>query len=96
MDNGEGTTAATVNGSPDLIIAANGDWSYDLNETLRCAEPGAGDTLGDTLTVTSDDGTEQDITITITGVNDAATLVAHFQSASMKTPPIRLVTMPRS
>ncbi|UTW43991.1 VCBS domain-containing protein [bacterium SCSIO 12844] len=37
---------------------------------------GDGDTLTDTITVTSDDGTTQDITITITGTNDDPTIVA--------------------
>ncbi|UTW43351.1 VCBS domain-containing protein [bacterium SCSIO 12844] len=35
---------------------------------------GDGDTLTDTITVTSDDGTTQDITITITGTNDEPTI----------------------
>ncbi|UTW44002.1 VCBS domain-containing protein [bacterium SCSIO 12844] len=35
---------------------------------------GDGDTLTDTITVTSDDGTTQDITITITGTNDDPTI----------------------
>ncbi|MFC3052090.1 DUF4347 domain-containing protein [Kordiimonas pumila] len=77
VDPGEGTfTAETVNGTyGDLTIASNGDWSYDLDETLDAVQSLAdpGDTLTDTLTVTSDDGTEQDIAITITGVNDAPT-----------------------
>ncbi|WP_417456237.1 VCBS domain-containing protein [Kordiimonas sp.] len=77
IDTGEDVfTAGTVNGTyGDLTIAANGDWSYDLNETLAGVQGlGNGDTLGDTLTVTSGDGTEQNITITITGVNDVATI----------------------
>ncbi|WP_417459534.1 VCBS domain-containing protein [Kordiimonas sp.] len=84
MDNGEGTfTAGTTNGTyGDLTINAGGEWSHNLNETLAGVQSlGAGDTLGDTLTVTSDDGTEQDIAITITGVNDAATLAARSRVA---------------
>ncbi|MCJ9430065.1 beta strand repeat-containing protein [Kordiimonas marina] len=55
-----------------LTIDANGDWSYDLNgsnATVQALQ--AGDTLGDTLTVHSVDGTAQDIVITIDGANDA-------------------------
>uniref|UniRef100_UPI003A933240 VCBS domain-containing protein n=1 Tax=Kordiimonas sp. TaxID=1970157 RepID=UPI003A933240 len=74
VDGANSFTAETVGGTyGDLTIAANGDWSYDLDEANTDVQAlGAGDTLGDTLTVESADGTEQDITITISGVNDAA------------------------
>ncbi len=66
-------TAGVINGTyGDLTIAVNGDWTYNLDEDSTTVQGlSAGDTLGDTLTVTSADGTEQDIVITITGVNDA-------------------------
>ncbi|WP_417465733.1 VCBS domain-containing protein [Kordiimonas sp.] len=66
-------TAGVINGTyGDLTIAVNGDWTYNLDEDSTTVQGlGTGDTLGDTLTVTSADGTEQDIVITITGVNDA-------------------------
>ncbi len=98
VDNGEGTfTAATVNGSPgDLIIAANGDWSYDSMKHSRVCRARRRRYAGDTLTVTSDDGTEQDITITITGVNDAATFGGALSVSVDENATIRLVTMPRS
>ncbi|TNF68046.1 MAG: tandem-95 repeat protein, partial [Gammaproteobacteria bacterium] len=41
-----------------------------------------GETLTDTITVTSDDGTTQDITITITGTNDDPTAVADSLTTS--------------
>ncbi|WP_417451394.1 VCBS domain-containing protein, partial [Kordiimonas sp.] len=74
VDGANSFTAETVNGTyGDLAIAANGDWVYDLDETLAGVQAlGAGDTLGDTLTVESADGTEQSIVITVSGVNDAA------------------------
>ncbi|WP_262690046.1 DUF4347 domain-containing protein, partial [Kordiimonas aestuarii] len=75
-DAGESTfNVDTVNGSyGDLTIAANGDWVYDLDEANSDVQAlASGDTLGDTLTVSSADGTAQNITITINGVNDAAT-----------------------
>lgn len=54
-----------------LTIAANGDWVYDLDESNTDVQAlGAGDTLGDTLTVSSVDGTTQDITITIVGAEE--------------------------
>ncbi|MCJ9429302.1 DUF4347 domain-containing protein, partial [Kordiimonas marina] len=67
-------TADTIAGSyGSLTIASNGDWVYDLNETLSGVQSlAAGDTLGDTFTVSSADGTTQDIVFTINGVNDAA------------------------
>ena len=40
------------------------------NDLPEVHELGDGETLTDTVTVTSVDGTEQDITITITGTND--------------------------
>ncbi|WP_369408046.1 VCBS domain-containing protein [Kordiimonas gwangyangensis] len=75
VDTGESSfTANTVNGTyGDLTIAANGDWVYDLDEANTDVQAlAAGDTLGDTLTVSAADGTTQTITITINGVNDAA------------------------
>ncbi|WP_417459535.1 DUF4347 domain-containing protein [Kordiimonas sp.] len=58
----------------NLDIDESGAWTYDLDESNADVQAlAAGDTLGDTLTINSVDGTEQDITITITGVNDAAT-----------------------
>ncbi len=52
-----------------------GDWSYDLDETLAAVQGlKAGDApLTDTLTVSSVDGTTQDIVVTINGVDDAPT-----------------------
>ncbi|WP_262690828.1 VCBS domain-containing protein, partial [Kordiimonas aestuarii] len=49
-----------------------GDWVYDLDEANSDVQAlTTGDTLGDTLTVSSADGTAQNITITINGTNDA-------------------------
>ncbi|WP_417466237.1 beta strand repeat-containing protein, partial [Kordiimonas sp.] len=56
----------------ELVITANGDWVYDLDQSSSTVQGlGTGSSLTDTITVSSVDGTEQDITITITGVNDA-------------------------
>ncbi len=56
----------------ELVIAANGDWVYDLDQSSSTVQGlGTGGSLTDTITISSVDGTEQDITITITGVNDA-------------------------
>ncbi|NVJ70015.1 MAG: DUF4347 domain-containing protein [Alphaproteobacteria bacterium] len=74
VDAGQGTfDADTISGTyGDLVIAANGDWVYDLDEADSAVQGlTAGDTLQDTLTVASDDGTAQDIIVTISGVDDA-------------------------
>jgi len=78
---GDAVNGMSVNGTyGDLTIEANGDWVYDLNEANTDVQAlGAGETLGDTLTVTSGDGTSQDIVITINGVSDAPSLAATGQ-----------------
>ncbi|TNE67574.1 MAG: hypothetical protein EP335_01335 [Alphaproteobacteria bacterium] len=75
VDSAATFNADTIEGTyGDLVIDANGDWSYDLDENNSDVQAlGADDTLSDTITVTSADGTEQDIVITIDGENDAAT-----------------------
>ena len=57
-------------------VAANGEWTYTLDNTDPAVQAlPAGATLTDTITVTSEDGTDtQVITITITGTNDVATI----------------------
>ncbi|UTW43967.1 VCBS domain-containing protein [bacterium SCSIO 12844] len=76
-DTGEAVfNAETISGTyGDLTIEADGDWSYSADNSQSAIQAlGAGDTLTDTITVTSDDGTTQDITITITGTNDDPTI----------------------
>ncbi len=76
-DTGEAQfTAATVNGSyGDLTIDANGNWSYSADNTQAAIQAlGSGDSLSDTLTVQSLDGTSHDMTLTINGSNDGPVL----------------------
>ncbi len=50
-------------------------WTYTAaNNQAAIQALGAGDTLTDTFTVTSLDGTTHIVTVTITGVNDAAVI----------------------
>ncbi|WP_039850579.1 VCBS domain-containing protein, partial [Grimontia indica] len=57
----------------ELTIDANGNWTYSSDDDKGAINRlGLGEQLTDTLTVQSEDGTEQTITITITGTNDAA------------------------
>ena len=56
-----------------FTITATGVWTYMLDNTNQAVQAlNVGDTLTDTLTVTSVDGTPQIVTITIHGSNDAA------------------------
>ncbi|MFC7537235.1 VCBS domain-containing protein, partial [Sphingomonas sp. GCM10030256] len=57
-------------------VAADGTWSYALDNGLAAIQQlPAGETLTDTLTVASKDGTAtQQIVVTITGTNDAAVI----------------------
>ena len=66
-------TTASVSGFGSYQIIANGDWLYTLNNNNPAVEAlGEGDTLTDSFTVQSADGTNQVITITINGRNDSA------------------------
>ncbi|WMD22996.1 retention module-containing protein [Achromobacter seleniivolatilans] len=60
-------------------VDANGKWTYNLdNDSAKVQSLAAGQTATDSITVTVDDGhggkTTQQITITITGANDAPTI----------------------
>ncbi|NRQ24257.1 S-layer family protein [Marinobacterium sp. xm-m-312] len=59
-----------------FTLAADGDWSYDVDNANGDVQAlGAGDTLTESFTVTSADGTATEtVTITINGTNDAATI----------------------
>ncbi|MCP4469253.1 MAG: rTX toxin, partial [Gammaproteobacteria bacterium] len=54
-------------------IDTTGNWPYTLDNTNADIQAlASNETETDVITVTSADGTEKEITITITGVNDAA------------------------
>ena len=54
-------------------MTAAGVWTYTLNNTNHAVQAlNVGDTLTDTFTVTTVDGTPQLVTVTINGSNDAA------------------------
>src|SRR5205807_1781741 len=63
---------ASANGFGTFTMTADGAWTYTLDDA-NCAVQALndGDTLTDTFTVTTIDGTEQVVTITIHGANDA-------------------------
>ena len=64
--------AATISGAHgSLTIDAAGAWTYEVDNALPAGQAlGVGATLTDTVTVSSVDGTTQDITITVEGTND--------------------------
>jgi len=67
-------TAATYGTFTYDATDANGnsDWKYELdNASATIQSLGEGETLTDTITMTTEDGTTQDVVITITGTNDA-------------------------
>jgi large repetitive protein len=69
-------TAGTLSGAHgSLVIDAAGFWTYTLNNSDPAVQAlAAGSTLTDSITVSSVDGTTRDVTITVTGVNDAAVI----------------------
>ncbi|WP_421297918.1 retention module-containing protein, partial [Aeromonas sp. 700722] len=68
---GNGTPSAGALGS--LTIDADGNWTYDVaNGDVQYL--GEGETKVESFTVESVDGTTHTVTITITGVNDAAVI----------------------
>ena len=74
-DVGESSFQAAVNNGSygDLSIDAAGNWSYVADNSQAAIQTlDAGESLVDTLTVTSFDGTTTNVLITINGVEDAA------------------------
>jgi VCBS repeat-containing protein len=64
---------ASAGGYGSFTMTAAGVWTYTINETNSVVQAlNVGDTLTDTFTVTTIDGTLQVVTITINGSNDSA------------------------
>ncbi|UUT51336.1 VCBS domain-containing protein [Aeromonas hydrophila] len=68
---GNGTPSAGALGS--LSITEGGVWTYNVDNS-KVQYLGEGETKVETFTVASVDGTTHTVTITITGVNDAAVI----------------------
>src|SRR5204863_1352844 len=64
------TNVAGANGT--FSIAANGAWSYTANSTFDNLN--VGQSVSDTFTVASADGTTTTVQVTINGANDAAVI----------------------
>ncbi|WP_225118977.1 VCBS domain-containing protein [Bradyrhizobium sp. BRP22] len=81
VDNPPNTFAAvslpktSAGGYGTFTMSAAGVWTYSLNEASSAVQAlNVGDTLTDTFTVTTVDGTAQVVTITISGTNDDAVI----------------------
>ena len=69
------TATASTNGYGTYTLTAAGVWTYTLDNSNATVQAlSTGDTLPDTFTVTTIDGTPQLVTITIHGTNDAAVI----------------------
>ena len=68
--------AATTHGFGTFALAANGVWTYTLDNTNAAVQAlnATSAPLIDTFTVLTQDGTSQLVTVTIAGANDAATI----------------------
>jgi VCBS repeat-containing protein len=67
---------ASVNGFGTFEMTAGGTWTYTLDNSNPAVQAlNVGQTLTDTFTVATVDGTPQPVTITIDGANDAAVIV---------------------
>ncbi len=70
-----GTATASTNGYGTYTLTAAGLWVYTLDNSNAAVQAlNVGQTLTDTFTVTTVDGTAQLVTITINGANDAAVI----------------------
>ncbi|MEH2522052.1 VCBS repeat-containing protein [Bradyrhizobium sp. AZCC 1610] len=66
---------ASARGFGTFTLAANGVWAYTIDQANSAVQAlNVGDTLTDTFTVTTIDGTVQVVTVTINGANDAAVI----------------------
>ncbi|MGF1757430.1 VCBS domain-containing protein [Photobacterium sagamiensis] len=85
VDNGDNPSFDNVNstagdngyGSFELV---DGNWTYTLDQT-KVQQLDQGDKVTDTITFTATDGTEQQITVTITGTEDAPEVAGTFTGA---------------
>ncbi|MEZ8357104.1 VCBS domain-containing protein, partial [Vibrio splendidus] len=82
VDTGEAHFATSSTGSTNIAgsfgtlhLTDTGSWTYDLDNTNPTVQAlGKGSTATDTITVHSADGTPHQVTITVNGTNDKATV----------------------
>ena len=74
-----GTPTASTNGYGSYTLTAAGVWTYTLDNSNATVQAlNVGQTLTDTFTATTVDGTAQLVTITIDGANDAAVITGDY------------------
>ena len=74
-----GTATASTGGYGSYTLTAAGVWTYTLDNSNAAVQAlSTGDTLPDSFTVTTIDGTSQVVTITIHGTDDAAVISGDF------------------
>ncbi|MFA7317348.1 MAG: VCBS domain-containing protein, partial [Sulfuricella sp.] len=67
--------ASTAGDYGSFTLGTNGAWTYTLDNTNATVQAlGAGQTLSETFTVSSLDGTASSVTVTVNGANDAAVI----------------------
>ncbi|MFC0171225.1 VCBS domain-containing protein [Vibrio comitans] len=78
-------TVVTPKNNPwgHLTIDKNGHWSYEVDNQGNVQTLQQGATHIDTFTVKAADGTEQDITVTITGTKDAPVITEAAETGSV-------------
>ena len=70
-----GTATASANGYGTYTLSASGVWTYTLDNSNAAVQAlNVGDTLTDSFTATTVDGTQQLVSITIHGTDDAAVI----------------------
>ncbi|MDT3275644.1 VCBS domain-containing protein [Shewanella sp. SP2S2-4] len=87
VDTGEATFAVQhgtgANGYGNFVLGPSGTWTYSADNTQAAIQQlKAGETLTDTFTVSSTDGTTHTLTVTIQGTNDAPVLAAQTQAVT--------------
>ena len=86
-----GRPAPSTNGYGTFVVRPG--WTYTLNNVNPAVDALAvGETLNDTFTVTTIDGTAQLVTITITGTNDAPVVTAAVDSGVVMEGPLPVMT----
>ncbi len=71
-------TSAGANGYGTFALV-NGTWTYSLNNSHAAVQAlDQGETLSDTFTFTASDGTQQQVTVTIAGAEDAPVVAGAF------------------
>ncbi|TYK64123.1 VCBS domain-containing protein, partial [Colwellia echini] len=84
IDTGEGTLVSSTASYGTVVVDGTGVWEYSLDDSNAAVQAlPDGETLTDKITFTSDDGTTETQTITITGSNDAADITVTASDTSV-------------